>query len=390
MELDGASAERKARGNQAHTFIEDLHSRLKAVKSHYLFDERDAEAHYLSERQRAEAASLRARLRGSPGTASIQSCTSTPPEPKGPGLPRQPKEVREDLDDIFDSTGEEDGGLLEILDVMPPTVVTETGVVVTVRDMPLPRGKFERTSKAFLQGAIDKLDSFAVMTYRCVSGFSRAKRASLSVRWSSGKVNEWVMDDVACHDMTQAEQYIATVALHALTFPASDGFSPANLARGTAQTFFRLLAPAFRDLWDELEAIRKSSDDATNRAVWSKLKKIVETRGDQGKVRPLVFHISSICSAAQIVERASRPVTRNTEGSDFGKHFRERVNPVQIMQAFEARRSSSSYGDMLVSLGYRILIVHYLIEHSHSGINYPSPSTEPKLCKHLRLRKFLY
>jgi ATP-dependent RNA helicase DHX29 len=283
LELLGASAGRNLKSAQAHPFIEDLHARLKAVKSHYLFDERDAEAHYLSERQKAEVAALQARLRGSPGVASTSSSTPTLPEPKG--QPRQPqaKEVREDPDDIFDSTGE-DGGLFEILDAMPSTEVTETGVTVTVRDMPLPKGKFERTSKAFLQGTVDKLDSFAVTTYRGISGASRAQRASLSVRWSSGKVSEWAMEDVACHDMTQAEQYIATVALHALTFPAFEGFSQANLARGNTQTFFRLLAPAFRDLWDELEAKRKTFVDATNRAVWSKLKKIVEARGDQEKV----------------------------------------------------------------------------------------------------------
>jgi ATP-dependent RNA helicase DHX29 len=292
LELDGASAGRNLKGAQAHPFIEDLRARLEAVKSHYLFDERDAKAHYLSERQKAEAATLQARLRGSPGTTSIQSSTPTFPEPK---VPRQPqaKEVRGDPDDIFESTGE-DGGLFEILDDMPPADVTETGVTVTVRDMPLPRGKFERTSKAFLQGAIDKLDSFAVTTYRCISGATRAKRASLSVRWSSGKVSEWRMEDVACHDMTQAEQYIATVALHALTFPTFEGFSPANLARGNTQTFFRLLAPAFRDFWDELEAKRKSFCDTTNRAVWSKLKRIVEERDDHGKVRLLVHQIGNI------------------------------------------------------------------------------------------------
>ncbi|KAI0002050.1 P-loop containing nucleoside triphosphate hydrolase protein [Russula vinacea] len=330
LELDGAAAERGSRGNQARSFIEDLQSRLKVAKSHYLFDERDAEAHYLSERQRAEATALQARLRGSPGNASLQSCTPTPPESKG--LPRQPKEMREELGDIFDSTGEEeDGGLLEILDALPSTVVTDTGVTVTVRDMPLPKGKFERTSKAFLQGAIDKLDSFAVMTYRCISGSSRAKRASLGVRWSSGNVSEWSMEDVACHDMTQAEQYIATVALHALTFPASEGFSPPNVVRGTVQTFFRLLAPAFRDLWDELEATRKDSNDVTNRAIWSKLKTIVETRGEQAKT----------------IERGSRMVTQNTESSDVEKNFRERANSAQVMQAFETRRTSSSYRDML-------------------------------------------
>ena len=259
------------------------------MKSHYHFDKRDAEAHYQSERRRAETAALQARLRGSPGTPDLPSCPPTPGEPKPPRSPRPPKEVSEESGDIFDSNVEEDGGLLDILDAMPSTVVTDTGVTVTVRDMPLPKGKFERTSKAFLQGAIDKLDTFAVTTYRCISGSSRAKRASLTVRWSSGKVNEWAMGDVACHDMTQAEQYIATVGLHALTFPASEGFASGNLARGTGQTFFRLLTPAFRDLWGELEVTRKSSDDATNRAVWSKLKAIVEARSDQEQVRSSNF-----------------------------------------------------------------------------------------------------
>ena len=289
LELDEASAARRARGNPINTLIEDLHSRLQAVKSHYHFDKRDAEAHYQSERRRAETAALQARLRGSSGTPDLHSCPQTPAEPKPPPSPRPPKVASEDPDDIFDSNVEEDGGLLDILDAMPSTVITDSGVTVNVRDMPLPKGKFERTSKAFLQAAIDNLDNFAVSTYRCISGSSRAKRASLAIRWSSGQVSEWAMVDVACHDMTQAEQYIATVALHALTFPTSSGFASGNLARGTGQTFFRLLSPAFRDLWDELEATRKSTDDATNRAVWSKLKKIIEARSDHGQVRSRKF-----------------------------------------------------------------------------------------------------
>jgi ATP-dependent RNA helicase DHX29 len=395
LELDGASTGRNVKKSaQAHPrpFIEELHARLKAVKSHYLFDERDAEAHYRSERQKAEAASLQARLRGSPGIASMPPGTPTSHKPKG--LPRQPqaKEVREDPDDFFDSTGEDgDGGLFEILEAMPPTEVSETGVTVTIRDMSLPKGKFERTSKTFLQGAIDKLDSFAVTTYRRISGASRAIRASLSVRWSSGKVSEWAMEDVACHDMTQAEQYIATVALHALTFPMFEGFSPANLARGNTQTFFRLLTPAFRDFWDELEAKRKTSEDATNRAVWSKLKKIVEARGDQGKVRLLMLQIGGYCSAAQTVDRGLRTVTQNTETFNSEKGFRERVNSAQIMQASEARRSSPSYRDMLVSLEYRISrVVHHLIKCSPREKNYPSLNLEMKLCKSLRHPKYLY
>jgi ATP-dependent RNA helicase DHX29 len=300
LELDEASVARKSKGHSTDSLIEALHSRLQAVKSHYHFDERDAEAHYRSERQRANAAALQARLRGSLGIADLQSCTPISSDSKVPPSPRPPKEICEDSGNIFDSNAEEDGGLFEILDALPSTVVTDTGVTVRVRDMPLPKGKFERTSKAFLQMTIDKLDSFAVTTYQCISGSSRAARASLSIRWSSGKVSEWAMVDVACHDVTQAEQYIATVALHALTFPSSEGFASGTLARGTLQTFFRLLAPAFRDLWDELEAVRKSSDDAKNRAVWSKLKKIIEARGDQGQVCLRVFQLGNVAQLRRL------------------------------------------------------------------------------------------
>ncbi|KAI0257581.1 P-loop containing nucleoside triphosphate hydrolase protein [Lactifluus subvellereus] len=322
LELDGAM--RNSTGNLANSLVEDLRARLKAVKSHYLFDERDAEAHYLSERQKAVAAALQARLRGDLDATDIQSSA-----PSLPGIQhklRQPKEIRGDQDNIFDANGEEDGGLLEILDDMPPTDVTDAGVTVRIRDMPLPKGKFERTSRTFLQAAVNKLDSFAVTTYHHISGLSRAQRASLTVRWSSGSVSEWAMTDVACHYMAQAEQYIATIALHALTFPASEGFASGNLAPGMGQTFFRLLAPAFRELWDELEAARKCSDDATNRAVWAKLKKIAKRR---------VIKERFVLDSAQTVEEGSRILTRKKE------------TPAQVMLAFETRRSSPPYRAML-------------------------------------------
>ncbi|KAH9175326.1 hypothetical protein EDB89DRAFT_353650 [Lactarius sanguifluus] len=81
------------------------------------------------------------------------------------------------------------------------------------------------------------------------------------------------------------------------------GFASGNSAAGSGPTFFRLLPPAYRELWDELEAARKSSDDATNRAVWAKLKRMVETRSSKEKVRPRLFWITG---AAQL----HRPSTR--------------------------------------------------------------------------------
>ncbi len=299
VELDKRT--RTPSGDSEESLIEELRSRLDVVKSHYFFDQRGAEAHYISRRQKLDEDSLQARLRGGPGPDLSKPSKLGRPDTQP--LLHHPKEVRGDSPDLFDSNEQEDGGLFDILDDMPSTDISDTGVTVRIRDMPLPKGKFERTSKAFLQAAVNKLDSFAVTTYHPLSGVSRAKRASLSIRWGSDKISEWTMTDVACYDMTQAEQYIATVALHALTFPASVGFASGNSASGAGQTFFRLLPPAYRELWDELEAARKSSDDATNRAVWAKLKRIVETKSSQEKVRPQLFWIAC---AAQL----HRPSTR--------------------------------------------------------------------------------
>jgi ATP-dependent RNA helicase DHX29 len=56
LKLYQASAGHNLKSAQGHLSIEDLHAHLQAVRSHYLFDERDAEAHYLSKCQKAEAA----------------------------------------------------------------------------------------------------------------------------------------------------------------------------------------------------------------------------------------------------------------------------------------------------------------------------------------------
>ncbi|KAI9445226.1 P-loop containing nucleoside triphosphate hydrolase protein [Lactarius indigo] len=316
LELDKRM--RTPSGDSEESFIEELRSRLSAVKSHYLFDQRDADAHYIPERQKLDKAFLQARLRGDPS-----------PEVSKPSKPSRPDTQPHSID-LLDSNEQEDGGLFEILDDMPSTDISETGVTVRVRDMPLPKGKFERTSKAFLQAAVNKLDSFAVTTYHPLSSVGRAKRASLSIRWGSEKISEWTMTDVACYDTTQAEQYIATVALHALTFPTSAGFASGNSAPGSGPTFFRLLPPAYRELWDELEAARKSSDDATNRAVWAKLKGMVETRSSREKT----------------VDESSRQPIRSI-GNSILKNSREKETSAQIKFAFESRRSSSLYKEML-------------------------------------------
>ncbi|KAI0068404.1 P-loop containing nucleoside triphosphate hydrolase protein [Artomyces pyxidatus] len=334
LKLDDLTGPQRSRvATHSDSFIRELRSRLEAVKRHYFFDEKDAEAHYKSERDRAVASSLQARLRNNePASAPVH-----PPPPvmvpkhtvRDASTPVPSKSV-----DVFDSDGDDGpGGLFEILDAMPSVDVSNTGTTIRVRDMPLPKSGSARTPKTFLAEVVTKTDSFAVITYRLISGASRAKRAALTVRWGAGKASEWSMEDIACYDVAQAEQYIATVALHALTFPPSDGFASGKAVSGSGQTFFRLFPPAYRELWDELEVNRKTSEDSVNRAVWAKLRNIIEPK---------------LSTEGRLIDKAPRlAVEPKVDGTRRALNVRD-GDSEQLMSAFRARQSSAAYQEMLV------------------------------------------
>ncbi|KAH9044927.1 hypothetical protein EDB83DRAFT_2523576 [Lactarius deliciosus] len=112
LKLELYKRTRTPSGDSEESLIEELRSHLDAVKSHYLFDQRDAEAHYISRRQKSDES----------------------PYKRAVPLLHHPKEVRGDSTDLFDSNEQEDEGLFEILDI-PSTDISETGVTVRVRNM---------------------------------------------------------------------------------------------------------------------------------------------------------------------------------------------------------------------------------------------------------------
>jgi ATP-dependent RNA helicase DHX29 len=286
IKLDGMllSKRGKTAGPSDDQFVQHLRTRLEDIKTHYFFHLKDAEAQYRSERQKAQTLGLQARLRAN--EVPQEAAASKPSTPTPPPAPSPPLPAADDKD-VLDNDGSE-GGFFEILDEMPTVTVGESGASIRVRAMPIPKSSATRLPRKFLAEVVAKADAFAVVTFRDISGGSRAKRAAVAVRWSGGRADEWVMDDVACHDSAEAEQYIATVAVHALTYPPSEGFAGGG-APAAGQTFFRLLPPAFRELWDELEGHRKAAEAAANRAVWARLRSVVEARtGTENKVRIFV------------------------------------------------------------------------------------------------------
>jgi ATP-dependent RNA helicase DHX29 len=288
MQITNLTSHRPSGNNTDAAVLKELSTQLDAIKKHYFFDEKDAEVQYQIEREKEDALALQSRLRG---IENGNLASHVAPTPKA-GKKRPP--VLQSLSaspapavvsDLFDGDSDSSTGVLEILDELPESV-TNNGVTVHMRDMALPKHWSGRTPKILLSETVAKADRYAAITYQIISGSSRAKRAAVHIRWEGSKIGEWKMEDVACHDETQAEAYIATVALHALTFPLTDGFQAGSSNALGNQTFFRLLPAVFRDLWDELEAARKDRDDSINRSVWARLRTIIEPKLDSSqKVR---------------------------------------------------------------------------------------------------------
>jgi ATP-dependent RNA helicase DHX29 len=251
-----------------------LRKRISAVQRDYLFDENDAEVQYREERKKVDAIALREKLTGA--VASETSVEHVKLKKRSTIQVTVLEDQKSQSLDIFDGDDESSAGLLDVLQ-MSNTETTPEGITITLKDMALPKHWSGRTPKALLQDTVVKKDRYAAVTYSIVSGPSLAKRASVGVRWDGQRTETWTMSDVACRDERQAELYIATVALHALSFPPSDGFSSSSQ---TGPTFFRSLPPAYRDLWDELEDNRKEAENTKNRALWAKVRGIIEPKLD--------------------------------------------------------------------------------------------------------------
>ncbi|KAI0318481.1 P-loop containing nucleoside triphosphate hydrolase protein [Amylostereum chailletii] len=355
LKLDDASSWRKPAGLPTdNAFIEQLQCRLKVIQSDYFFDKVDAEAQYRKEREAADDLMLHSRLRSNVKPVTVSS-TKVPSPLHTPVDSTVTTEARTSPD-FFEADSEEgDAGMLDLLDEIPTVSVSDSGTIVQLRTMALPKQTASRLPKKYLADMVIKADGYAIISYRSVSGPSRAKRAGVTIRWIGGKVEDWTMEDVACPEMEQAEQYISTVALHAMTFPLSDGFAAGASGAANSQTFFRLFPPAFRELWDELEVKRKSLEDAINRRIWSELRTIVEPK---------------LTSEPKPADKTVRIMAENKSASiRRGPGFNRDSISEQLVESFKARQSSVAYQEMLLERNtlpiaqYRQSIVDTL-EHS--------------------------
>ncbi|WVR06931.1 hypothetical protein IAU60_003967 [Kwoniella sp. DSM 27419] len=299
-----------------------LQEKMGKVEKEYMFGKKEADLILRSLKSQRDAATLAARLKGvSVGVSKGESS----------GTPEAKTETIEDGVDVFATADGDDevgglfGGMLDEPDEPAATVEDSAGsTTITVRSMPIPKSSFAgNVPKNMLKSALTKQSKQAVLTFAKLSGSSRAARAGLEIRWSTSRRKVWRMDDLACDDMAEAENYVSTLALSDLS---GDGtLTGVN---------WRTMPPAYRDLWEELEVKSKEREDSVKREVWSRIKALFEKKtGD----RPAE-------SNGEIVKKAVSGTATPTAGQ-----LESSVTPFsqKLLDDFERRRTSSAYQKML-------------------------------------------
>lgn len=199
----------------------------------------------------------------------------------------------------------------------PPEQAPETNTTVDIISMPIPK-QFAfggNLPKVLLRTLLAKSAKQAVITYARLSGGSRAVRVGLEIRWSAERRRVWRMEQVACEDQAQAENYVSTLALSELA------------ASGETSINWRSMPVAYKDLWEELEQARQVKDDEQRRIVWAKMQSIVLQ-----KTAPK--------PTAEGLVKSAPPPTIAAEPTE-----RSLIDP-SLQQTFAARSASPAYRRM--------------------------------------------
>ncbi|KAK8864514.1 hypothetical protein IAR55_001764 [Kwoniella newhampshirensis] len=309
--------------------IRALKDKIGKVEKEYFFSRKDADIIFKGLKSQRDAAALAEKLKGT--TLQDKNASSINPAITGASV-SEPQEVNPEAQDVFEAQMDDDengglfGGMLdEPAELTSTSEDTSSNTLINVRSMPISKQmSFAGTiPKTILKASLAKSAKQAVITYARLSGASRAARAGLEVRWSTTRRKVWKMEDIACDDMAEAENYVATLALSDLTEEGE--LSGVN---------WRMMPPAYRDLWEELDNMRKDREDAGKRDVWAKVKAIYERKAVDPPVEPKVDF-----------SKTSPPNT-TTETVQAEQEREERFSE-ELQNDFGRRRHSAAYQTML-------------------------------------------
>ena len=231
-----------------------------------------------------------------------------------------------------DDSDDEDmlGKLLHLPDPDTPHVNQDNTVngstTITVRSMPLPTtaGFSASSPKSMLSAAIKRTFKNAFIDYAKLSGGSRAVRAGIEIRYSPKHIRVWRMEDIACEDRLQAENFISTTALHDL------------YAKGQVEMpNWRVMPASYRDLWDELEEKHQVEVNEKSLELWKRLKAMLEA-----------ISVTKSTSPSR-AEPSEAPKTQ-ANGSRSNGSTRRGEPSKRLMDEFAQRQTSPRYRSMLV------------------------------------------
>jgi len=221
-------------------------------------------------------------------------------------------------DDLF-------GNMLE--EPATDTIDTETpdeSTSIHIRAMPVPKSfAFSgNIPKTMLKAALAKSSKPASLSYIKLSGYSRAVRVGLEIGWTSERRKVWKMDEIACDNLIEAENYVATLALHALSGRGEIG-----------GVNWRAMPAEYRELWEELETQLGESVKVEKRQFWAKVRDIANQQ-----------HSAPVTIAPS--DKTGRPAPTSESGSSVQSVIDTSIS--ERLQADYARRQSApSYQAML-------------------------------------------
>ncbi|ODN94181.1 DEAH box polypeptide 36 [Cryptococcus wingfieldii CBS 7118] len=331
--------------------IRGLKEKIAAAEKEYMFSRKHADSILKTLKSQRNAESIAAKFKGlstrPEEKAEEQVDKDVQPEDERTGLPVQEEEEKPkatDSSSILDASASDDddgGGLFGAMLDEPtqpksgiqPDTEPSSSTSISVRSMPIPKQlSFAGTiPKNVLKAAFSKATKQVVLSYVNLSGHSKAARAGLECRWQSGSDKGrriWRMDDLACDDMAQAENYVSTLALSDLE--AEKLISGVN---------WRTMPAAYRELWEELGIERREKEDASRREVWKTIKNLWDAKATEAIVEK------------GIVDKSSGGKEKDggeTKGVEMDK---EDVFVKKIQDDYARRRESAPYQTMLKQRG---------------------------------------
>ncbi|KIR55599.1 DEAH box polypeptide 36 [Cryptococcus gattii Ru294] len=318
---------KKGKGNQVvieTPEIRRLKDKISRVEKEYMFTRKDANAILKVLKSQRDVAAIAAKFKGASMQNGSQTETDSPPENT------QSDSITEEKTNLMDGSSDEEGDLFGGMLDEPtalPGIATETSAStrITVRSMPIPKQmSFAGTiPKNILKAALAKQTKQAVISYVNLSGASRAARAGLEIGWQGGGRRIWKMDDIACDDMVEAENYVSTLAL-----------SDLEAEKTVAGVNWRTMPPSYRELWEELKVKRKEREDESRRGTWKMIKGIWDKKA-----------VESIAEKND----TSKSTTGNIPTEAPAKPTKEKENVViqKLQDDFAKRKESPAYQAML-------------------------------------------